>query len=172
MKDFGRTIGAHSPRARGDHEPLGEHLGLTVRPDPVQAIVLDQRVVIGHAVHRGRRHVDQALDPGCDRGVDDDAGAVEIGRPDILGRVQRQRRRGVDDDRGALDRARDRRAIADVAVDDPDPTALGIVERREVERRDVLSVLEQPPDQVDPEEARTAGDEVARHQRVILNRPR
>src|SRR5207244_11881449 len=90
-------------------------------------------------------------------------------RANLLARgADRQRGRGVDDDVGpGAELARACR-VADVAAELLDrPFELGIVEPREVERPHVVPLGEQPPGQVQPEEARAAAAR-PEHQRWTL----
>jgi hypothetical protein len=128
----------------------------------VQPIVLAKRVVVRDPVDGGRGDVDHpryARGPG---GLEHVAGAIDVGRPDVVGGVEGECGRGVDDPPGVLHRPPYRLGVADVPLDLPDLAAyVGILERDHVERGDGVTPGEEEPGEVDAEEAGAPGDEHA-----------
>ena len=139
---------------------LGADLGLAIGADPLQPIVLVDRVMVGNAVDGGRRDVDEARDAVLEGALQDDAGALDVGGEDLGPAVEGQRRGAMDDDVDPAHRAVDGRAVANVAPDLVDRNSLRIVERRDVERAHGVPARQQETDEVDAEEAGAAGEEV------------
>lgn len=99
--------------ARGLAHALGLDLRGAIRSDAGQRIALDQWMVIGYAVDRGRRDVDDRPRAG---GGEHGARAVDVDRVDLRGRIERQRGRRVNDHLAAGDRAVDVSAQTDVTA--------------------------------------------------------
>src|SRR5215208_8380946 len=116
-------------------------------------------MVVGYPVDGRRGDVDEALYAVPQRGIEDIAGALDICGVDVLRRVERQGRRGVDDEVGAIYRPAHQGFVPDVAFDDLDLLALGIVELLHVQRGHSVAPGEEVPCEVDPQKPGPAGDE-------------
>ena len=93
---------AHSLIAKFETDIFGLDLGFAVRPDADSAIVFEKRMMVGNAIDRGRGNMHDALYAGLLRLFENGAGAVDIGRKNIFGLIQRQRRGAVHDRVAAL----------------------------------------------------------------------
>src|SRR5215217_8030300 len=89
--------------------------------------------MIRYPVDGCRGDVDEALYTVPQRGIEDVAGALDVGGVDVLWRVERQGRRSVDDKVSALYRPVDQGFVPDVALDDLDLLALRVVKFLHVE---------------------------------------
>ncbi len=142
-------MGTHMPLARYPAQILFDlDLGLAVRADALQLVVLEKWVVVGDAVNCRRGDMDHALDALFIGGLEHVAAAVDVGRINVLRRIQGQCRGRVHDHVHALHGALDRRQIANVALDLRDAAALGIGKVRQVERDDVVPTRQQMARQV------------------------
>ena len=158
MNVLGRMIVDSTAATR--NERLRVDLRLAVVADTDEWVGLFDRVLFGHAVHRGRRDQQRATDAGLLRRDEDVLGAADVDRADLRARgLDRERGRGVHDDVGARDEPANRVEIADVAAKLVDRAfEPGVVERRHVERAHVVAVGEKPSREVQAEESRAAGD--------------
>ena len=83
------------------------------------------------------------------RTFQEEARALDVGREDLLPGIERQRGGAVDHEIDAGHGALDRGGVADVSLDRLDRAALGIVERRDVQRADLVPAREQEAHQID-----------------------
>ena len=121
--------------------------------------------MVRDAVNGRAGDVDHPLDPMPASEVQHIPRAVYVGRVDLLRRIERQRSRRVHHEVDALQRGLDGRPIADVAGDNPYTVFYIIVAKTgDVERGDRrdghLPLRQQVADQIDPQEAGTACDQV------------
>ena len=105
--------------------------------------------------------MDHALDAFFVGGLEHVAAAVDVGRIDVLRRIQRQRGGRVHDDVHALHGALDRRQVANVALDLRDAAALGVGKIRQVERDDVVPTRQQMARQVNAQKSGSPRNEKA-----------
>ena len=96
--------------------------------------------------------MDDALGAGQVRRLQDVARAVDVGADDVPFAVQGQRRRRVHDDVDTRHGAVDGGTVPDIANVRGHAGSLRIVERRDIEARDLLALAEQKANQVDAEE--------------------
>jgi hypothetical protein len=111
-----------------------------------------------HAVDGRRGDEDHALDAGLRGDGEQRQRPVDVDRADLLARAaDRQRCRGVHEDPRAVDQLATSHFVANVPAKFLDGDSR-LVERDEVERAHLVAVGEEPPREVQAEEARSAGD--------------
>ena len=113
---FGRMITLSS----GDARTSSSHaiFDSPYAPDAVRAESSRQRMHLRHAVHRGRRDVDDAPTPALARGREQRGGPVDVHGHDLAPRAaDRQRRGGVHEHVGAVAELARARRVAHVAAD-------------------------------------------------------
>src|SRR2546423_1389787 len=126
-------------------------------------------MLLRNAVDRGRGDEHHARHTRIARRAQNILGTTHVHRPDRVARsLDRQRGRSVNDDIGAGDERADLIRVANVAAELLDRLLeLGIVERHNVQRPDLVPVGEQPPREVQAEEARAAGDGKEHYGRAV-----
>jgi hypothetical protein len=144
------------PVFQADH--LGLYLGLSVRSHALQLVRLVQGMMVRYPVHRRRRDVHHPFYPVAPGRFENVAGPLDVRGVDVLRGVERQRRRRVDHEIHTLHRPIHERLVADIALYDLDPALLWIAELLDVQRSERVSALDEVPDEVDPQEPRSAGD--------------
>src|SRR5574341_1643572 len=116
--------------------------------------------MVWHAVDCGGGDVYEAPGTGSERLFEDDARTLHVGGKYLFWGVKRQGGGGVDDDICALDDSFDAIPVADIALEETDAIALGVIEIHQVDAGDVrVAFIQQVAHQVDAEEAADAGDE-------------
>jgi hypothetical protein len=104
--------------------------------------------------------MDDAPDSVPARRLEDRSRALDVGRVEVLGRVEGKRRGGVHDDVDACKRPIHAGRVADVPPDCLDVREeVGSVELGEVVRDEGVALREEEAVQVDAQEPRTAGDQ-------------
>ena len=155
-----------------EHELLGDHLGLGV--EVVESCCVRQGFVAVHDAlaahdHAVGRGVDEALDAGGLRGVDQVLGAADVDVEAALAVLVGDRRpahqvddrRGVEDRVDPVDRGGDGGGVADVALEHLEPLVRRQRRRRPVEGADEVSAVEQLGHQVGADEPGAAGHQDA-----------
>ena len=158
MNVFGRTIVVSTAATR--HSPSASIFDSPYDADADERIVLLDRMLLRHAVDRGRRDEDDTPDARVVRGAQHVLGSADVDRANRFARgLDRQRRRRVHDHVGARHELADAVAVANVAAQLLDGALeLGVVQRDDVEGSHVMPVGEQPSSEVQAEKARAAGD--------------
>jgi hypothetical protein len=125
------------------------------------------------AVDGGRRDVDGPADAGLERGGEERRRAVDVDRADLGVRAaDRQCGGGVHEHVCPGHEAARGSGVAHVAMKLVDVTLeLGVVERRGVERADGVPLGEEPPSEVEAEEAGAAGDRPEHGRHDIGSKP-
>src|SRR5215217_1014343 len=124
----------HAPGAVLEADHLGLDLGLPVWPHALQPVRLVQRMMIRYPVHRRRRDVRNPFHTMPPGRLQDIARPLYVRRVDLLRRVEWQSGRGVHHEVHALHRPVHDDLIADITLDDLDPTPLRVVELLDVQR--------------------------------------
>ena len=134
---------------------------LAVRADAHQGKVLEERMHLGHAVHGGRRDVDNASNHGANGRREQRRSAVDVDRHDLLPRpADRQRGSRVHEHVRAVAKLLRAFGVAHVAADLGQVSLDRVVHRHDVERADVVALRQQMPREVQAEKTRTSGDRV------------
>ena len=122
-------------------------------------------MLLGDAVDGGRRDEDDPADARVTCGQEDVLGSADVDRADRRARgLDRERGRGVHDDVSAGAEPARPFGVADVAsLLVHRALELGVVQRHDVQRADLVTLGEQPPREVQAEKARTAGDRPRGH---------
>ncbi len=147
-----------APRPPGD--PLRLDLRFAVVPDSDERRVLAQRVVLGDPVDGRRRDQHRPADARLEGGGERDRRAVHVRRVDRVARgLDRKRRGRMHDHVGPVHEAGHGGGVAHVPSQLFDVRLeLLVVERREIEGPHLVAVRDEPPGEVETEEARAAGD--------------
>ena len=109
--------------------------------DAVERKVLGERMHLRHAVHGGRRDVDDAANARVARGREQRRSPVDVDRHDLAPRAaDRQRRGRVDEHVGAVAELARARGVAHVAADLGHVALDRVVDRHDVERAHVVAL--------------------------------
>src|SRR5215218_2617231 len=113
--------------------------------------------------------MDDPLDAVREGRFEDRPSAVHIGRADVFGAVQGQRRGRVNHETNPFHRAVDIGACADVAVHHLDAAVQVLVgEVSNIEGYEAITATRQVPEQIDAEKTCAAGYEDRRHGRTLF----